>query len=145
MLAVCAVVFQDKNSDPSFHQEIVPSNALSYFDGDKLVALDDGNYLLAMPAGGTFVHGKAPMLLVKVGREYYPLNIADDSTLPRRGNVLPLRILFGFTSPHASNTLKYAEKKGGDPVEAYRRKARYYLKVANGFGTVQRYTFTEDL
>ena len=138
ILSVCTVIFQDKNSDPSFHEEIVPSDSISYFKDDKLIALVDGDYLLAMPAGGTFVKGKAPMLLVKVGRDYYPLNIADDSILPRRGKVLPLKILFGFTSPHASNTLRYAEKNGGDPVESYRHKSRYYLKVENGFGSVQR-------
>ena len=138
MLAICAVVLPDKNSDPSFHKEIAPSNSISYFKDDKLIALADGKYLLAMPAAGTFVRGKAPMLLVKVGRDYYPLNIADDSILPRQGKVLPLKILFGFTSPHASNTLKYAEKSGGNPVESYHRKSRYYLQVENGFGTVQR-------
>ena len=139
VLAILAVVLPNKNSDPSFHKEIAPSNSISYFKDDKLIALADGNYLLAMPAGGTFVRGKAPMLLVKVGRDYYPLNIEDDSILPRQGRMLPLKILFGFTSPHASNTLKYAEKNGGDPVESYHRKARYYLQVENGFGTVQRY------
>ena len=87
------------------------------------------------------MHGKAPMLLIKVGREYYPLNIADDSILPRQGNILPLKILFGFNSPHASNTLKYAEKIGGDPRDSYHRKVRYYLLVKNGYGTVQRFFY----
>ena len=77
-------------------------------------------------------------LMVQVDNQYLPLNIADDSILPRQGKMLPLRILFGFTSPHASNTLKYAEKIGGDPVESYRRKARYYLHVKNGYGEVKR-------
>ena len=139
VLAICAVIFADKNSDPSFHKEIAPSDSISYFKDDKLIALADGKYLLAMPAGGTFVRGKPPMLLVKVGRDYYPLNIEDDSILPRQGRMLPLKILFGFTSPHASNTLKYEEKTGGNPKESYHKKARYYLQVKNGFGSVQRY------
>ena len=79
------------------------------------------------------------MLMVKVGEEYFPLNIADDSILPRQGKLLPLRILFGFTSPHASNTLTYAEKKGGDPAESYRKKAYYYLHVSDGYGHVRRF------
>jgi len=143
-LAICAVIFPNKNIDPSFHKEIVPSNAISYFKDENLIALADGDYLLAMPAGGTFVKGKPPMLLVQVEKEYYPLNIADDSILPRRGRMLPLRILFGFTSPHASNTLKYAEKLHDNPVEDYRQKARYYLHVENGFGSVQRFTFAAN-
>lgn len=138
-LSICAVEFQEKRPDPSFHKEIIPSDAISYFKDDKLVALPDGNYLLAMPAGGTFVRGKPPMLLVQVNGEYYPLNIMDDSTLPRHGKILPLKILFGFSSPHASNTLRYAEKSGGDPVESYHSKAHYYLRVENGYGTVQRF------
>lgn len=140
VLAASVVIFAQK-SDPSFHKEIIPTDAISYIVGGKAVALSDGDYPLAMPAGGTFVNGVAPMLLVKVGRDYYPLNIADDSILPRQGRVLPLKILFGFTSPHASNTLKYAEKLGGDPVESYRRKAQYYLHVECGFGYVRRKYF----
>ena len=143
-LAICAVIFQNKNADPSFHKEIVPSNSISYFKDEKLIALADGDYLLAMPAGGTFVNGKPPMLLIRVGREYYPLNIEDDSILPRHGKMLPLKILFGFTSPHASNTLKYAEKIHDKPVEDYRRKARYYLHVKEGFGSVRRLTFSAN-
>ena len=85
------------------------------------------------------MRGKAPMLLVRVGRDYYPLNIEDDSILPRQGRMLPLKILFGFTSPHASNTLKYEEKTGANPKESYHKKARYYLQVKDGFGSVQRY------
>jgi hypothetical protein len=138
ILAICAVVFPDKNSDPSFHKEIIPSNAIGYIKDDKLIELKNGKYLLAMPEGGTFVKGVAPMLLVKVGKDYYPLNIADDSILPRQGKMLPLKILFGFTSPHASNTLKYEEKTGEDPRMSYLRKARYYLHVENGYGTVKR-------
>lgn len=141
-LAICTVVFKDKNVNPSFHKEIVPSNAISYFKGDTLITLADGDYLLAMPPGGTFVRGKVPMLLVQVDKKYFPLNIADDSLLPRRGKMLPLKILFGFTSPHASNTLKYAEKINNNPVEDYDRKARYYLHVEKGYGSVQRFTFS---
>lgn len=141
-LAICTVIFSNKNVEPSFHKEIVPSNSISYFKDEKLIALADGNYLLAMPAGGTFVKGKPPMLLVKVGREYYPLNIEDDSILPRQGKMLPLKILFGFTSPHASNTLKYAEKINDNPVEDYRKKSRYYLHVEKGLGSVQRMYFS---
>lgn len=141
VIAILTVIFSDKNSDPSFHKEIAPSDSISYFKDDKLIALADGKYLLAMPDDGTFVRGKPPMLLVKVGRDYYPLNIEDDSILPRQGRMLPLKILFGFTSPHASNTLKYEEKNGGDAKESYQRKARYYLQVEKGFGTVKRYYF----
>lgn len=141
-LAVCTVIFSNKDIEPSFHKEIIPSDSIGYIKNEKVIPLADGNYLLAMPAGGTFVKGKAPMLLVKVGREYYPLNIEDDSILPRQGKMLPLKILFGFTSPHASNTLKYAEKISGNPVEDYRKKSRYYLHVEGGFGSVQRMYFS---
>ncbi len=138
-LAVCTVIFSDKNSDPSFHKEIIPSNGIGYFDeNENFIPLADGNYWLAMPKGGMFVKGVPPMLLVQIGRDYYPLNIADDSILPRRGVTLNLKILFGFTSPHASNTLKYAEKINNNPVEDYHRKSRYYLHVEKGYGTVQR-------
>lgn len=139
VLSFCAVIFADKDRDPSFHKEIIPSDGIGYFDEhENFIKLADGNYFLAMPKGGTFIHGVAPMLMVRIGRDYYPLNIADDSMLPRRGITLNLKILFGFTSPHASNTLTYAEKTGGDPVEEYHRKSRYYLHVENGYGTVQR-------
>ena len=142
VLSICTVIFKDKNNNPSFHKEIVPSNAISYFKDENLIALADGDYLLAMPPGGTFVKGKVPMLLVQVEKNYYPLNIEDDSILPRRGKMLPLKILFGFTSPHASNTLKYAEKINNNPVEDYDRKSRYYLHVEKGYGSVQRFTFS---
>ena len=134
------VVWLNKGLDkePSFHTEIFPSNAISYIKDKKLVALADGDYNLAMPQGGTFVNEIAPMLLIEVDGEYYPLNIADDSILPRQGRQLPLKILFGFTSPHAENKLHYDEKKGGDPVRDFRRKASYYLHVANGYGQVKR-------
>ena len=138
IIAALTVKFFQTDKVASFHEEIFPSQAISYIKNNELVALPDGNYNLAMPAGGTFVNGVAPMLLIEVDGEFYPLNIADDSILPRQGRQLPLKILFGFTSPHASNTLKYAEKNGDDPVESYRRKAYYYLHVSNGFGNVER-------
>lgn len=138
VLAFLVVKFQDDDDDPSFHEEIIPSHAISYIRDGKAIPLADGEYPLAMPEGGTFVKGKAPMLLVEVYGEFYPLNIADDSLLPRQGRRLPLKILFGFTSPYASNTLKYDEKKSGDPEKDFRRKAKYYLNVVDGFGYVER-------
>ena len=138
ILAFAVVKFQNSDVEPSFHEEIIHSDSISYIDGENLIKLVDGNYPLAMPAKGTFVNGVAPMLMVEVRGRYYPLNIADDSILPRQGKLLPLKILFGFTSPHAHNKLKYAEKNGDNPKEDYRRKARYYLHVENGFGEVQR-------
>ncbi len=138
VLAFAVVFFEDRDKEPSFHAEIFPSHAISYIKENKTVPLVDGDYNLAMPPGGTFVNGIAPMLLVEVDGDFYPLNIADDSLLPRQGRMLPLKILFGFTSPHASNTLKYEEKKGGDPRGDFRRKASYYLHVVKGYGTVER-------
>lgn len=141
--AALVVELVKSDVEPSFHKEIFPTDAISYIADGKPVALPDGEYQLAMPAGGTFVNGIPPMLMIKVGEEFFPLNIADDSILPRQGKMIPLRILFGFTSPHASNTLKYDEKRGGNPAEDFRRKAYYWLKVENGFGTVKRiYQFT---
>ena len=137
-LAFAVVLYPKSGTPPSWHDEIVPSNALSYIKGGELVALPDGDYPLAMPPDGTFVSGVAPMLLVQVNGTYYPLNIVDDSIIPRRGKLLPLKILFGFTSKHAENTLHYKEKTGDDPVADYRRKAFYYLRVKDGFGKVQR-------
>ncbi|MBR3050428.1 MAG: hypothetical protein IKG61_03125 [Selenomonadaceae bacterium] len=139
MLAAFAVVlFPKSQTPPSWHEEIFPSKALSYIKDGELVALPDGDYPLAMPPTGTFVGKVAPMLLVQVDEVYYPLNIVDDSIIPRQGKLLPLKILFGFTSPHAENTLKYQEKIGNDPVADYRKKAFYYLHVENGFGRVRR-------
>lgn len=138
LLAFFVAWFQDRDKEPSFHEEIFPSDSISYIKNNLPVALADGDYSLAMPQGGTFVNGKPPMLLVEVDGEFYPLNIMDDSILPRQGRQLPLKILFGFTSPHASNTLKYAEKISDDPVKDYRRKSQYYLHVADGFGHVER-------
>ena len=137
-LAFAVVLYPKSDTPPSWHEEIFPSNALSYIKDGELVTLPDGNYPLAMPPHDTFVNGVAPMLLVEVDGVYYPLNIADDSIIPRRGKTLPLKILFGFTSAHAENTLHYQEKTGNDPVADYRKKAFYYLHVENGFGHVRR-------
>lgn len=137
-LAFVVVLYPKSDTPPSWHEEIFPSNALSYIKDGKLIALSDGDYPLAMPGGGTFVDGVAPMLLVEVDGTYYPLNIVDDSVIPRQGKTLPLKILFGFTSAHVENTLHYNEKTGNDPVADYRKKAFYYLHVENGFGRVQR-------
>ena len=142
VLAVIVLELQDKDNDPSFHEEIIPSDAVSYIKNGAAVPLENGDYNLAMPEGGYFVNGKPPMLLVEVEGEFYPLNILDDSILPRQGRRLPLKILFGFSSPHASNTLKYAEKTGEDPVKSFRRKAQYYLNVVDGFGHVERKFYT---
>ena len=137
-LEFAVVLYPKPNTPPSWHKEIIPSNALSYIKDGSLVALPDGDYPLAMPPEGTFVNNVAPMLLVQVDGVYYPLNIVDDSIIPRRGKLLPLKILFGFTSPHAENTLTYKEKTGNDPVADYRKKAFYYLRVNDSFGRVQR-------
>ena len=137
-LAFAVALAPKPSTPPSWHDEIFPSDALSYIKDGKLVALADGTYSLAMPPEGTFVGKVAPLLLVEVDGEYYPLNIVDDSIIPRHGKTLPLKILFGFTSAHAENTLHYAEKSGNDPVADYRKKAFYFLRVQNGFGRVQR-------
>ena len=137
-LAFVAVLRPKPDLPPSWHQEILSSNAISYFRDGKLVALPDGDYPLAMPPQGTFIGKVAPMLLVQVNGVYYPLNIADDSVIPRRGKLLPLKILFGFTSAHAENTLTYKEKTGNDARADYRKKAIYYLAVKDGYGQVQR-------
>ena len=137
-LAFALVLYPKSGTPPSWHEEILPSNALSYIVNGKLVALHDGDYPLAMPPEGTFVGKVAPLLLVQVRGVYYPLNIADDSIIPRHGKTLPLKILFGFTSAHAENTLKYAEKTGNDARADYRKKASYYLQVKDGYGHVQR-------
>ena len=138
VLAFAVVLYPKSNFPPSWHEEIFPSDALSYIKDGKLVALPDGDYPLAMPPKGTFVGEVAPMLLVQVNGSYYPLNIVDDSIIPRQGKTLPLKILFGFTSAHAENTLKYKEKTGNDARADYRKKAFYFLRVKDGFGRVQR-------
>lgn len=137
-LAFAVVLYPKSDTPPSWHEEILPSDALSYIRDGKLIALPDGDYPLAMPPEGTFVGKVAPMLMVEVSGSYYPLNIADDSVIPRHGKLLPLKILFGFTSAHAENTLRYKEKTGNDPVADYRKKAFYYLRVESGYGRVQR-------
>ena len=115
-LAFAIVLFPKDDTPPSWHEEIFPSERISF--------IRDGNV--------------APLLLVQVDGEWHPLNIVDDSIIPRHGKLLPLKILFGFTSAHAENTLKYKEKTGNDPVADYRKKAIYYLNVVDGYGTVQR-------
>ena len=137
-LAFAVVLYPKSTTPPSWHKEIFPSDALSFIRDGKLVALADGDYPLAMPPAGTFVGKIAPLLLVQVDGKYYPLNIEDDSIIPRSGKLLPLKILFGFTSAHAENTLRYKEKTGNDPVADYRKKAFYYLHVENGYGKVRR-------
>lgn len=144
-LAFAIVLFPKDDTPPSWHEEIFPSERISFIRDGKLVALADGNYPLAMPPEGTFVGNVAPLLLVKVDGDWYPLNIVDDSIIPRRGKLLPLKILFGFTSAHAENTLKYKEKTGNDPVADYRKKAIYHLEVVDGYGTVQRDFEIKDL
>ncbi len=121
-----------------FHREIFPAGKICYIKDCHPVPLADGDYPLAKPPKDCFVNGKIPLLLVKVEEIYYPLNIESDTLLPNNGGLLPLKILFGFTSPHAENTLKYVEKGGGDPAKAYARKSRYYLHVEDGFGKVRR-------
>lgn len=128
----------------SYHAEIIPSRALSYIDGGRLVELPDGNYPVAMPAGDAALvidgEKKFPLLMVMVpldgGLKLYPLNVADDSFLPRQGRTLALNILMGFTSAHAENRLQYGEKLGS--VEDYKRKAYYYLEVRSGAGRMRR-------
>ena len=137
-LSFAVVLYPKSSTPPSWHKEIFPSETLSFIRDGKLVALADGDYPLAMPPAGTFVGKIAPLLLVEVDGTYYPLNIADDSIIPRRGKTLPLKILFGFTSAHAENTLTYKEKTGNDPVADYRKKAYYFLRVEGGYGRVQR-------
>lgn len=138
LLSFAVVLYPKSDISPSWHEEIFHSDVISYIKNGEHIALPDGDYPLAMPPKGVFVEGIAPMLLVQVNGIYYPLNIADDSVIPRQGKTLPLKILFGFTSAHAENTLKYKEKTGNDPVADYRKKAIYYLEVKNGFGRVQR-------
>ena len=137
-LSFAVVLYPKSNVPPSWHEEIFQSETLSYIRDGKLVALEDGDYPLAMPPAGTFVGKIAPLLLVEVDGTYYPLNIADDSIIPRQGKTLPLKILFGFTSAHAENTLTYKEKTGNDARADYRKKAFYFLRVENGYGRVQR-------
>ena len=137
-LAFAAAALPKSTTPPSWHEEILPSQAISFIRDGKAIPLPDGDFPLAMPPAGTFVGEVAPMLMVEVDGAWYPLNIADDSIIPRSGKILPLKILFGFTSAHAENTLHYKEKTGNDPVADYKKKAFYFLRVADGFGRVQR-------
>ena len=137
-LSFAVALYPKSSTPPSWHKEIFPSETLSFIRDGKLVALADGDYPLAMPPAGTFVGKIAPLLLVEVDGTYYPLNIADDSIIPRQGKTLPLKILFGFTSAHAENTLTYKEKTGDDARADYRKKAFYFLRVESGYGRVQR-------
>ena len=129
----------------AYHKEIIPSKALSYIDDGQLIALPNGNYPVAMPSGDEWltINGarKFPLLMVMVPTadgqlKLYPLNIEDDSFLPRQGRTLALNILIGFTSAHAENRLQYDEKHGN--VEDYKRKAYYYLEVRSGAGRMKR-------
>lgn len=135
----------------AYHKEIIPSLKLSYIDGGQLIELADGNYPVAMPSSdNTLTIGgkkKFPLLMVMVptaeGLKLYPLNVADDSFLPRQGGTLALNILIGFTSAHAENRLQYDEKHGD--VSDYKRKAYYYLEVKSGVGRMRRgYKFSRD-
>ena len=146
-----------KDKGNGYHKEILPSNALCYIKNNELVKLSDGAYPVAMPSQDSTldIDGKTifPMLLILVPElkdnqitdfELYPLNIADDSILPRRGRTLALHILFGFTNEHAENTLVYDEKVSDSAAEDYRRKAFYYLIVKNGYGKMERGYMTKD-
>lgn len=145
MVCICfkiGIGFEGKNA--SYHQELLPSRAICYIDGGRALELPDGNYPVAMPSGDEtlMLYGqkKFPLLMVMVptadGLKLYPLNVADDSILPRQGRTLALNILIGFTSAHAENRLQYGEKLGN--VEDYKRKAYYYLEVRSGVGRMRR-------
>ncbi len=141
-----------------YHEEILPSSALCYIRDGVAIPLPDGAYPVAMPSqDSTLEIGDKkvfPMLLILVPKfandsneivdfNLYPLNIADDSLLPRRGKTIALHILFGFTSDHAENKLVYAEKGNDTAAEDYKRKAFYYLVVKDGYGTMERDYMTE--
>ena len=134
----------EKGND--YHREILPSESLSYIKDGQAVAIADGAYPVAMPSQDAWIEISGqryfPLFLILLptadGFELYPINIIDDSLLPRRGQVLPLHILFGFTSDHAENRLVYAEKGNDTAAEDYKRKAFYYLVVENGYGKMQR-------
>ena len=151
--------FSHVEEDNGYHKEILPSKSLSYIKDGHLVRLPDGAYPVAMPSQDSSfeVNGEKvfPLLLVFVPRpdtkatdiedfELYPINIADDSLLPRRGRTLALHILFGFTSAHAENTLLYAEKGNDTAAEDYKRKAFYYLVVKDGYGKMERDYMTKE-
>lgn len=137
----------------SYHKEILPSSQLCYINDGELIPLADGAYPLAMPSKNSTleINGEKffPMLLILVPNdsgnfELYPLNIADDSFLPRQGRILALHILFGFTSDHAENTLVYDEKMNDTAAEDYKRKAFYYMRIVNGYGKVERDYMTAE-
>ena len=138
ILAGLVAAYPGSDLPPSFHEEVFSSQSISYIKDGAVIPLPDGDYNLFMPEQGTFVNGVAPLMMIETGEGIFPLNIADDSLLPRSGKMIPSRILFGFTSPHASNTLHYDEKKSGDAAADFQRRAFYYLHVENGFGHVQR-------
>ncbi len=142
--------FEGKNM--SYHAEILPSRAIGYIDDGRVIELPDGNYPVAMPSGDDWITiegaKKMPLLLIAVptgdGLKLYPLNVEDDSFLPRQGRTLALNILMGFTSAHAENRLEYDEKHGN--VEDYKRKAYYYMEVRHGVGRMKRgYKFSRAL
>ena len=140
-----------------YHKEILPSTSLSYIKYGQPVPLADGNYPIAMPSQDSTIkiNGQEvfPMLLILVPEikdgqiadfNLYPLNIADDSILPRQGRTLALHILFGFTNEHAENTLVYDEKISDSAADDYKRKAFYYLVVKDGYGKMQRGYMTKE-
>ena len=160
-LIVCyyQIGFNHTEENNGYHKEILPSRALSYIKDGKPVRLVDGSYPVAMPSQDFNLELKDkkvfPLFLVLVPNykprsteiedfELYPINIADDSILPRRGRTLALHILFGFTSDHAENTLLYAEKGNDTAAEDYKRKAFYYLVVKNGYGKMERDYMTPE-
>ena len=142
-LIVCHFQIQEPKD---FHKEILPSEKLSYIKDGKLIEIEDGNYPVAMPPKDSTLELNDekffPMLLILVPNEnnfnLYPLNILDDSILPRQGKTLALHILFGFKSKHAENNLLYEEKINDSAHEDYKRKVFYYLHVENGFGSMRR-------
>ena len=154
MVCYFQIGFKHTEEGTGYHKEILPSSALSYIKDGELIPLDDGAYPVAMPSQDSTleINGEEyfPLLLILVpssnGEEFdlYPLNIADDSLLPRQGRTLALHILFGFTSDHAENKLVYAEKGNDTAAEDYKRKAFYYLVVKNGYGKIERDYMTKE-
>ena len=145
--------FGNNDKSNGYHKEILPSSQLCYIKDGELIPLPDGAYPVAMPSqdSGFEINDEEvfPMLLILVPNstgdfELYPLNIADDSFLPRRGKTLALHILFGFTSDHAENTLVYEEKVNDTAAEDYKRKAFYYLQVKDGYGKMERDYMSKD-
>ena len=145
--------FREQSKGADYHKEILQSDSISYIKNGNLIALKNGAYPVAVPSQDSFVNinGKDifPMLLIFVPEgdskfNLYPLNIADDSILPRRGNTLVLHILFGFTSDHAENILLYEEKVNNSAADDYKRKAFYYLEVKDGYGKMKRGYMTSE-